>query len=420
MNSSSSPEQDARKNTPEASSTLALLQSGLSCTQEGRYSEGIAFFALAREKLLPDMAQLAFKIDMFIKDYVEYCQSQQALQHASARFIKAHTQQQMHTTSLANLLSALQEKTENNAETTTANIQFYSKPTDPPSGSISAPAISGKIEAGKIVPHKPEEQSEGTLAPLHFTCFGRFEVKQADKTLELCSNRNGQGILRYLVAQPNHRASMDTLMSIFWPDNDPDMAHHKLQVAISALRRSLNCDYVTNGGGYLLCKNGVYQISPNVSIQTDVAEFLALYHTGKQQQSRNASVPYYEAACQLYKGPFLAEDLYVDWPMIQREQLNQTYLAMCGTLSEYYLENACYEDAAKWASAVLNENHCDEVAYRLLMRINLAAGRRSEALRQYQRCERALAEELNVAPMPETLNLFHSILKIPSSSIEQK
>jgi DNA-binding SARP family transcriptional activator len=116
----------------------------------------------------------------------------------------------------------------------------------------------------------------------------------------------------------------------------------------------------------------------------------------------------------------LTEDLYVDWPIIQREQLNQAYFAMCGTLSEHYRGIGDYEAAAKWANAILKENPCDEVAHRYLMSIYSEAGRRSEALRQYQRCERILTGELNITPMPETVSLFHTILNNESSKIEKK
>jgi len=79
-------------------------------------------------------------------------------------------------------------------------------------------------------------------------------------------------------------------------------------------------------------------------------------------------------------------------------------------LAEHYLQLARYEDTAKWASAILKENRCDEAAHQLLIRIYAAEGRRSEALRQYQRCERIVAEELGMPLMPETINLFHTLL----------
>ena len=225
---------------------------------------------------------------------------------------------------------------------------------------------------------------------------------------------------------PVENAAMPERSVVQWDKDDLDtLGLIKVDILalgmLSALRRSLNNGYIGDArGGYILCKNGVYQLNPAVPLRSDVDEFQAFYQAGRQK-SGSATVVQYEAACQLYKGPFLTEDLYVDWPIIEREQLVQAYLAMCSALAEHYLEIGDYEDAAKWANAILKENRCDEVAHQQLMRIYATAGHRSEALRQYQRCERILAEELNVSLMPETVSLFHTLLNSESSArIEQK
>jgi DNA-binding SARP family transcriptional activator len=83
---------------------------------------------------------------------------------------------------------------------------------------------------------------------------------------------------------------------------------------------------------------------------------------------------------------------------------------MCNTLAAHYLAEEHYDEAARWARCVLEENRCDETAYRQLMRAYAGQGRRSEALRQYQRCEHVLGEELGVQPMPETTAVFQAIL----------
>ena len=93
---------------------------------------------------------------------------------------------------------------------------------------------------------------------------------------------------------------------------------------------------------------------------------------------------------------------------------------MCRTLTDHYLKVKSYEDAEKWATAVLKENHCDEAAHRQLMQIYAAQGRRSEALQQFQRCERILREELAVQPLPETAHLYQMMLKSDSSSSENE
>ncbi len=181
-------------------------------------------------------------------------------------------------------------------------------------------------------------------------------------------------------------------------------------MAVSALRRSLNHGYVKEaGGGYILCKNRVYELNPLVPLRTDVDEFLEYYQAGRQS-SGNVMAAYYKRACDVYTGPFLSEDLYADWSSSRRRHLSQVYLEMCNALADYCLETCRYEHAMRWSGAILKENRCDEGAHQQLMRAYAAQGRRSEALLQYQLCARILAEELGVQPMPETISLFQAIL----------
>jgi DNA-binding SARP family transcriptional activator len=165
-----------------------------------------------------------------------------------------------------------------------------------------------------------------------------------------------------------------------------------------------------------VCKNQVYYLNPAVVIRTDVDEFLQCYEA--EWQTSEERVALYEKACSLYTSPFLLEDLYADWSSLQREHLNRIYLAMCRVLTSHYLKTKRYEDAAKWATAILKVNHSEEEAHRQLIQIYAAQGRRSEALQQYQRCERLLREELGVAPLPETTHLFQKLLTSEPSSTD--
>jgi DNA-binding SARP family transcriptional activator len=251
-----------------------------------------------------------------------------------------------------------------------------------------------------------------SLPSLHILCFGHFQVLRSSEPLTLCQNRYGQAIFRYLVAQTNHRATADILMEAFWPDNEMKVARRKLQVAVSALRCSLNQGYdCCLGGGYILYKDQYYQINPDVTIASDRDEFLTLYEQGRHSNDEEA-IAYYERACQLYTGPCFVEDTYANWSSSQREQCMLAHSTMCNMLSEYALARGNYDDAIYQANLVLTENRCDETAYRLLMQAYTMQGCRSEAIRQYQRCEQVLHEELGVAPMPETIQAFQDILNV--------
>ncbi|MBU0703034.1 MAG: bacterial transcriptional activator domain-containing protein, partial [Chloroflexi bacterium] len=51
-----------------------------------------------------------------------------------------------------------------------------------------------------------------------------------------------------------------------------------------------------------------------------------------------------------------------------------------------------------------------EDVHRYVIRCYFEAGRRSEALAQYRRCEESLKEELGVAPAAETVELYERVV----------
>ena len=371
--------------------TLAGMRSeierGVRCARQGYYVEATALFAHVREQA-PEHTALMAALVAFIESHERHWQAEQALHRASQHFAMTSADQQVRLEDLQGLLARAPEE-----ET------------------VPAADRARSLAVGRRIPAQPPQPAadDPALPELHVTCFGRFEVWRRGMRVEPCSNRNGQVILRYLVAHPHHRETMDVLMEALWPDDPPQVARHKLHCASSALRRTLNGDVVpAKGAGYLLCENGVYQLNPAARIAIDAEAFLAGYRAG-QRAGEIGAIEHYEDACRLYTGQFLPDDLYADWSHIRRELLTQAYVAMCGTLAAHYEANARPDECIKWALRILDENRCDEMAYQQLIRAHTAAGRRGEALRQYQHCENVLAEELGVRPLPETTALYDGI-----------
>ena len=408
MSSSQSSEQYEPNIEFEYLSPELLLERGLHSVLEGQYVEGVVYFTLAREKLDGDWVSLAGLLDALTQGHIAYWGAQQELLEASKRFVQVDAEQQSRIASLATLLPALMKE----SHTLKTKQPVLEKPPakDQTPAPFPAPTVAFE-EAQHSLPISARVEENEALPALSITCYGGFAIRRSGLPVVLCSNRNGQTILRYLITQQGHRASVDALMATLWPEDEPEVAHHKLQVAVSALRRSLNSGFDCDpGGGYILCKNRVYQLNPSISLRTDVDEFLSFYQVGQQSSSDSMAIQF-EKACQLYIGPYLTEDLYADWSFMRREQLSHVYLSMCSTLAGYYLEAGRYEDTLKWATAILKENQSDEAAHRQLIRAYFALGRRSDALRQFHRCQYILNEELGVQPMTETIELFNTILK---------
>jgi len=398
----------------------AELARGLACARRDHYADAAAHFAVARELVAPAGTPLLVALDAFIDSHTRYWQAQQALHEASRRFATISVDQQERFVDLQRHLSSLIGDED-----------------------LAQASLSEALATGDTHPlYQPDDKTrthdqqrhrahptldDNPLPALRVVLFGRFEVWRSGVPLALCHNRNGQAILRYLAAHPHYRATTDTLIEALWPEDDGDTARHKLHVAVSALRQSLNDAFdCPKGGGYLLCRDGVYLLNPAITVTTDVEEFLALYEAGRcaRQESerarQDAMVRHYEEACRLYTGPFLQEDLYADWSLIQRERLALSHLTMCEALADHYAEAGHYDDAIGWAATILAENRCDEAAHRGLMRAYAASGRRGEAVRQYQRCERVLAEDIGVQPMPETTALFHAIVRGHESIVDSR
>lgn len=363
--------------TRETLSAALLFERGVAYVQQERYAEGIALLTLACEHLPPDhdMNPTAL-LDTLTQEYAKYSHLQQALQEVSAQLSETRTELQA---SLATL-STLQPTLLNGQNSGHAHHSLEQAPAD-----------------------------DATKPTLYAICLGPFELKRLGVPIALPPNRNSQAILRYLIAQPNHSATADTLMALLWPEDPAEVALRKLRVTVSILRRSLQngCELQA---GYILYKQGVYQLNPCIPLHSDVEEFLILYHAGCKAR-KDAAVSYYERACSLYKRPFLIEDLYADWSYIRREQLRQIYREICDALASHYLETHTFEKAVKWAAAIIEENRCDEAAYRQLMRIYALQGKRHDALREYQRCQQVLLEELGMGPVPETVNLYQAIVR---------
>lgn len=375
---------------PDTIPVALVLERGLEHVQQGRYAEGVALLKLVSECITPEQMPLDPGLKAFIQEYEKYQDALQLLYRTGIHLARLDAELRARITTLHASLPALLR-----GKKPTAHSDIYPH-------AASSPLLQ--------IPQIPEEDKAALLS-LYATCLAPFEVRCSGVPLKLCSNRNGQAILRYLIAQPEHSARVDTLMTILWPDDDSETALRKLQVTVSILRRSLCAGHDDSHlqGGYILYRQGSYQINPSISIHSDVEDFLDLYNRGYQGR-RDLAIPHYEQACSLYNRPFLVEDMYVNWSYGRREQLRQIHLRMCSTLAEHYLEVRAYSKAAQWASKIVEENSADETAHQLLMRIYALEGRRSDALQQYHRCQQILLKELGVQPVPETVTLYRSIV----------
>jgi DNA-binding SARP family transcriptional activator len=263
-----------------------------------------------------------------------------------------------------------------------------------------------------IYPSSESEKKSGQGSPsLVIYCLGPFRVFQGDKEITEWRSFKGRDILKYLLMYRDAPVAKDILTDVFWPEVDPKAARRNLHQTIYSLRQTLRGEQPTFH--HIWFENECYFLNPQMDIWLDFLEFEKYIQAGKQldhDESLEDAIKIYETAEQLYQGDFLQEDLYEDWPVVQRQNLFNRYLRLADRLTELYMLKHRYAAVVTICTKVLAKDRTNETAHRQLMQCYLVQGLRHLAVRQFRICDRALREELGILPSEETVDLYHRIV----------
>ncbi|MBI2919082.1 MAG: GAF domain-containing protein [Chloroflexi bacterium] len=252
---------------------------------------------------------------------------------------------------------------------------------------------------------------------LDIRCFGPFRVLRDGAPIPASAFSRFQALaaLKLLVAHRGHPVSSEALMEHLWPDADPAVALNRLHGVIHSLRQAVEPAagppwqvVFTQGVGYIL----------NTSVcRVDVDVFLSGFRKGKelekQGQCREALAAYLSAV-HVYHGDFLEDEPYAEWCLEERGHLRETYLELLRRMATLLWAQGDREESIVLLRRALRVDPLLEDLHRQLMDCLHKAGRRDEALRQFETCRRVLKRELGVSPMPQTEGLYQQVLQTPS------
>jgi DNA-binding SARP family transcriptional activator len=258
------------------------------------------------------------------------------------------------------------------------------------------------------------------LPSIRIYLLGRFEVVYGERILGGAdwSRRKAAALLQRLALE--RRLVKDQAIDFLWPEADLAAGANNLYRTLHALRQTLDTKLgpgVANGA--FTFEDGVLSLTEVVWV--DVHEFERLLTASRPSVAANSTASHeasnarlhletLEQALALYQGDLLPDDLYAEWTLGPRETLRRQRREASLALTAHYREVHAYPNAVALLTPLLNYDPADELIHRELMRLYTLAGRRHEALRQYQTCVEALAAELEVSPEVETTALYTQIL----------
>ena len=243
--------------------------------------------------------------------------------------------------------------------------------------------------------------------------LGRFELlRDGEEVVPLSRGGKAVSVLKYLLAHGSRPVSQDYLMGWLWPESDLKRARWSLNSTVYSLRKLLSVG-APSPDPVVLFEEGCYRLCPRVRVSSDVGEFDAHYERGRRLEGagrKGEAAAEYEEAVALYRGDYLAEDLYEDWTMIERERLTNAYVDALDRLADHHAEHGRLRDAILMCHRALEKDPCHEHAHRRLMEYYVRLGLRGRALHQYRLCCTILEHACEMEPSPETVSLYNRLL----------
>ena len=184
-------------------------------------------------------------------------------------------------------------------------------------------------------------------------------------------------------------------MGVLWPDRDPERARHSLSQTLYELRGEL-------GDGCIETAGEVLRAGPD--LQVDARAFLEAAEEGDAAR-----------ALEIYDGSFLegahlapTRD-FESWVDRTRSRLHRLHRKTCSEHIEACLEEGRRDEALSSARHWVELDPLDDEAQQHLIRLLAEEGRRSEALRQFERYRTLLARELDLEPLDQIQELVARI-----------
>ncbi|NMC47751.1 MAG: tetratricopeptide repeat protein [Chloroflexi bacterium] len=190
---------------------------------------------------------------------------------------------------------------------------------------------------------------------------------------------------------------------IFWPDSSIEELKRRFKNAIYRMRRAI-------GSNAVIFNDNYYRFNNTLDFEYDVLSFEQNISQAENETNFSKKIKLYEAAVELYKGPFLA-DVDATWFAMERQRYLEMYLATLQTLFNAYINQDNKEKALEISRAIIQHEPSNEEAYRNAMRIYHELGNTAGVIRIYEQCKQQLSREYGLEPSGETKQFFQTLIQ---------
>lgn len=236
-------------------------------------------------------------------------------------------------------------------------------------------------------------------------------------------HRRARALLGCLLSSPGRKVQRDQALKLLWPDQEQGVAANRLNGAVHELRALLEPELSRPSDSRLLrLEHATLELADSSLIWVDADAFEQALKEAERVEKSEARGRYKQAerlleeAAALYKGSYLLEDLYAEWAMARREELQKGWIELHLKLARLRIRRRALSQAIESLSHVRTVDPLNEYALRLLMVLLTRLHRRGEALQLYQQYLTMLKREYEAEPLAETRALYEELCQglVPS------
>jgi DNA-binding SARP family transcriptional activator len=247
------------------------------------------------------------------------------------------------------------------------------------------------------------------VCPLRFHLFGRFRMagQQGFEPSRRLPRRMLE-VLCYLLLVPPKAHHREQLADMLWGETDSLNARKHLRQAVWHLQTELITLAGPHASSMLRVDNEWLEVDPAAPVWTDAREMRQAHERVRDRRGAElgeADVQATRKAIELYEGELL-EGWYQDWCIQERERYRTMRLALLEKLFSHAEHVYRWDEALTYGETILEEDRAHERTHLRLMRIHVARGDRTAAIRQYAACREALQQEFAVEPGPDVIAVY--------------
>lgn len=229
------------------------------------------------------------------------------------------------------------------------------------------------------------DSSDGGPVAIGMSMLGSFRLRVADD--EIFGLAVGSQRLLVLLALQDRAVTRVALAGILWPDATEERAGISLRSALSRVNAATRDAIIVSKAGL--------QLATAVDVDLRGGQSLAHRLLRKAPSRRLADI---SAAAVRTLSQELLPDWYDEWVTVDADDWRQLRVSALEAIARELADRDRYPEAAIAARAAMKVDPLRESAHATLMRVHLAEGNQSDALRVFDRYSDLLASSLGLEP----------------------